>query len=264
MKYIKLFEKFNGTNKKTLYLIESLNRYKELIEENAGRGDVRRYFDILSLISERMIYYKDILEHVLRMKFNSESDRLHTIVRDLHSLFLDLRSESVSVQSKGIIEEITEILYRYSHMVEKVIDIHNYYRSGDMNAMSSGMREESEMLNGIMQSHSRFERLWTELLMNFDSVDKFEKKKELLEAIMNLMIEIEDGNGIKNKFENSSKSILDILSYIIKALNTNLLGNGGGTGEINRMSEYYYELENSERLMIEMIRDISQYLLKDK
>lgn len=265
MKYIKLFEEFKGTHENTLDLIESLNRYKELIEENASKGDVREYFDILSRISEHMINYRDIFEYVLRTRFDSESDRLYTIIRDLHSLFLDLRSESVSVQSKDIIEEITEVLYKYSHMVEKVIDIHNYYsRSGDMNTMSSGMREESEMLEGIMQSHARFERFWMELLMSFDSVEKFEKKRELLGAIMNIMVEIEDGDGIEGKFENLSKRILDILSDIIEALNTNLLGKRGGTGEINRMSEYYYDLENSEHLMLEMIREISHYLLKDK
>ena len=81
---------------------------------------------------------------------------------------------------------------------------------------------------------------------------------------MNLMVDIEDGDGIEGKFENLSKRILNILGDIIEALNTNVLGKRGGTGEIGRISEYYYELENSENLMLEIIGEISHYLLKNK
>ena len=265
MKYIKLFEEFKGTQKNSLDLIESLNRYKELIEENKSRGDIREYFDILSRISEHMVEYREIFDYVLRTRFDRDSDRLYTIVRDLNSLFQDLESESLSDHSRDLIRDISDILHKYSRMIESVIDIHNYYsRSGDMEAMSRGMREESEMLEGIMQSHGRIERLWMELLMSFDSVEKFEEKRELLGAIMNLMVDIEDGDGIEGKFENLSKRILNILGDIIEALNTNVLGKRGGTGEIGRISEYYYELENSENLMLELIREISHYLLKNK
>ncbi len=90
MKYIKLFEEFNGSPELSLDLIESLNRYRELIERYKGNADSREYFDILLRISDHMIKYRDIFEYVLRMRFDSDSDRLDTIVRDLRSLFLDL------------------------------------------------------------------------------------------------------------------------------------------------------------------------------
>lgn len=260
MKYIKLFEEFGGSHENSLELIESLNKYKELIEENRSHSDTREYFDILSRISEHMVEYRDIFEYVLRTRFDSDSDRLYTIVRDLRSLFLDLGSESLSEDSKGLIGEITEVLHRYSHMIEKVIDIHNYYsRSGDMEAMSRGMREESEMLEGIMQSHGRLERLWIDLLMSFDSVKKFEEKRDVLSFIINLLVE-SDEKIRGSRFEDLSKKVLDILGDIIEALNGNVLGKRGGVGEIGRISEYYYELENSERLMLEQLPEIYAYL----
>lgn len=261
MKYIKLFEEFKGTRDNSLDLIEALGRYQKLIEDGMGYGDSREYFDILSRISEHMVKYREIFEYVLRTRFDSESDRLYTIVRDLNSLFLDLESESLSDQSRDIIREISDVLHKYSRMIEGVIDIHNYYsRSGDMESMSRGMREESEMLEGIMVSHQKVERMWVELLMSFDSVEKFEEKRELLGAIMNLMVDIEDGDGLEARFEELSRKVLSILGDIIEALNTNVLGKRNGDGEIGRISQYYEELKSSERLLLEAIAGLSHYL----
>ena len=261
MKYIKLFEEFRGTKDNSHDLIEALGRYQQLIEDGMGYGDSREYFDILSRISEHMVQYREIFEYVLRTRFDRDSDRLYTIVRDLNSLFLDLESESLSDRSMDIIREVSDVLHKYSRMIEGVIDIHNYYsRSGDMESMSRGMREESEMLEGIMVSHQRVERMWMELLMSFDSVEKFEEKRELLGAIMNLMVDIEDGDGLEARFEELSKDVIVILGDIIEALNTNVLGKRDGDGEIGRISHYYEELKNLESLMLKDSNGLTFYL----
>jgi hypothetical protein len=57
MKYIKLFEEFRGTKDNSLDLIESLEKYQQLIEDGMGYGDSREYFDILSRISEHIGKY---------------------------------------------------------------------------------------------------------------------------------------------------------------------------------------------------------------
>ena len=247
MKYIKLFEEFRGTKDNSHDLIDALGRYQQLIEDGMGYGDSRKYFDILSRISEHMIQYREIFEYVLRTRFDRDSDRLYTIVRDLNSLFLDLESESLSDQSMDVIRGVS--------------DIHNYYsRSGDMESMSRGMREESEMLEGIMVSHQRVERMWRELLMSFDSVEKFEEKRELLGAIMNLMVDIEDGDGLEARFEELSKDVIVILGDIIEALNTNVLGKRDGDGEIGRISQYYEELKNLESLILKTSNGLTFYL----
>lgn len=263
MKYIKLFEEFRGTKDNSVDLIDALGRYKEIIEKEMGKVDTEKYFDILTIISDSMVKYRDIFEYVLRTRFDSESDRLYTIVRDLNSLFLDLESEGLSDQSRDIIREISDVLHKYSRMIEGVIDIHNYYsRSGDMEAMSRGMREESEMLEGIMVSHQRVERMWMELLMSFDSVNKFEEKRELLGAIMNLMVDIEDGDGLEARFEDLSRKVLSIIGDIIEALNNRVLGKRDGDGEIGRISQYYMELEKSEKLILELIDELMFYVSK--
>ena len=261
MKYIKLFEEFRGTKDNSVDLIDALGRYQQLIEDSMGYGDSRKYFDILSRISEHMIQYRETFEYVLRTRFDRDSDRLYTIVRDLNSLFLDLESESLSDRSRDIIREVSDVLHKYSRMIEGVIDIHNYYsRSGDMEAKSRGMREESEMLEGIMVSHQRVERMWMELLMSFDSVEKFEEKRDVLGAIMNLMVDIEDGDGLEARFEELSRDVLVILGDIIEALNNRVLGKRDGDGEIGRISQYYEELKNLESLMLKDSNGLTFYL----
>ena len=78
MKYIKLFEEFRGTKDNSHDLIEALGRYQQLIEDGMGYGDSRKYFDILSRISEHMVQYREIFEYVLRTRFDRDSDRLYT------------------------------------------------------------------------------------------------------------------------------------------------------------------------------------------
>ena len=261
MKYIKLFEEFRGTKDNSVDLIDALGRYQQLIEDSMGYGDSRKYFDILSRISEHMIQYRETFEYVLRTRFDRDSDRLYTIVRDLNSLFLDLESESLSDRSRDVIRGVSDVLHKYSRMIEGVIDIHNYYsRSGDMEAKSRGMREESEMLEGIMVSHQRVERMWMELLMSFDSVEKFEEKRDVLGAIMNLMVDIEDGDGLEARFEELSRDVLVILGDIIEALNNRVLGERDGNGEIGRISQYYEELKNLESLMLKDSNGLTFYL----
>ena len=261
MKYIKLFEEFRGTKDNSVDLIDALGRYQQLIEDSMGYGDSRKYFDILSRISEHMIQYRETFEYVLRTRFDRDSDRLYTIVRDLNSLFLDLESESLSDRSMDVIRGVSDVLHKYSRMIEGVIDIHNYYsRSGDMEAKSRGMREESEMLEGIMVSHQRVERMWMELLMSFDSVEKFEEKRDVLGAIMNLMVDIEDGDGLEARFEELSRDVLVILGDIIEALNNRVLGERDGNGEIGRISQYYEELKNLESLILKNSNGLTFYL----
>ena len=261
MKYIKLFEEFRGTKDNSVDLIDALGRYQQLIEDSMGYGDSRKYFDILSRISEHMVQYREIFEYVLRTRFDRDSDRLYTIVRDLNSLFLDLESESLSDRSRDVIRGVSDVLHKYSRMIEGVIDIHNYYsRSGDMEAKSRGMREESEMLEGIMVSHQRVERMWMELLMSFDSVEKFEEKRDVLGAIMNLMVDIEDGDGLEARFEELSRDVLVILGDIIEALNNRVLGERDGNGEIGRISQYYEELKNLESLILKNSNGLTFYL----
>ncbi len=262
MKYIKLFEEFNGSPELSLDLIESLNRYRELIERYKGNVDSREYFDILLRISDHMIKYRDIFEYVLRMRFDSDSDRLDTIVKDLRSLFLDLGGESLSKVSSELILEISDILYTYSHMIGRIIDIRNYYsRSSDMESMTSGMREESDILEGIMSNHVRFERLWKELLLSFDSVERFEEKRVALLDIMNLLDTVNGGDVIIDRFRDLLVRVSSILGDIIEGLNNTILGGRDGIGEIGRMSEYYSELESSEVLVLEGISEISGYIM---
>lgn len=264
MKYIKLFEEFKRTKDNSHDLIDALGRYQQLIEDGMGYKDSRKYFDILSLIYENMLQYGEIFDYVLRTRFDRDSDRLYTIIQGLKSLFLDLERESLSNQSRDVIRDISDVIHQYSRMIESVIDIHNYYsRSGDMETMSRGMREESEMLEGIMVSHQRVERMWMELLISFDSVKKFEEKRELLGDIMNLMVGVKDGDGLHVRFEELSRNVIAILGYIIDALNNRVLGKRGGEGEIGRISQYYEELNSSERLLLEVIANLSHYLRRD-
>ena len=99
--------------------------------------------------------------------------------------------------------------------------------------------------------------------MSFDSVEKFEEKRDVLGAIMNLMVDIEDGDGLEARFEELSRDVLVILGDIIEALNTNVLGKRDGDGEIGRISQYYEELKNLERLILKNSNGLTFYLKRD-
>jgi hypothetical protein len=74
------------------------------------------------------------------------------------------------------------------------------------------------------------------------------------------MIDIEDGDALEARFEELSRKVLVIIGDIIEALNTNVLGKRNGDGEIGRISQYYEELKNHERLMLEKSNALTFYL----
>lgn len=251
MKYLKLFEEFSNQDELILELISNLKDYMGMKET-----DSLDYLDTLGRISEVMEKYKELYEYLVDEEFEDNGSDILMYLRDIHSHIGNIEGMGEIERSGGLLWEMYPLIQRYIDKMTQVLDVLDYSKSSsDGERSESAQRDVEDMLGAISEYHKELVGAWGEVLDGFDSVDRLEKKLEVLKYIMSLLGQSEVKSAIFESIFEKCKKIELGIEKIILAIRDGRIYNKRGimSDELDKMIARYSFLRKDEEDLEDMI-----------